>query len=85
MQEAGTPDYTDAAAHGVLPPVKMPRPIFEKLNHEIVAILQAPDVAPRLAADGTEPVGSECTEFDRHIRPEIAKWKKVVAEAGIAG
>jgi tripartite-type tricarboxylate transporter receptor subunit TctC len=83
MQEAGVPGYAVAGWYGVLAPAKVPQPILGKLNREIVAILHLPDVGPRLAADGSEPVGSTRAEFGAHIRSEIAKWRKLVLEAGI--
>ena len=84
MQEAGVPGYAVAGWYGVVAPAKVPQPILEKLNRAIADILRAPDVGPRLAADGSEPVGSTRAEFGTHIRSEILKWKKVIAEAGIA-
>jgi tripartite-type tricarboxylate transporter receptor subunit TctC len=44
--------------YGVIEPLKTPQPIEDRLNKEIVDILRQPDVASRLAADGSEPVGS---------------------------
>ena len=84
MQEAGVPGYAVAGWYGVVAPAKVPQPILEELNRAIADILRAPDVGPRLAADGSEPVGSTRAEFGTHIRSEILKWKKVIAEAGIA-
>jgi len=83
MQEAGVPGYEVAGWYGVLAPAKTPQPIIEKLNREIVRILHTPEMSERLAADGSEAVGSTPQQFGAHIRSEIAKWKKVVAEAGI--
>lgn len=83
MSEAGVPGYAVAGWYGVIAPAKVPQPILEKLNREIVAILQSPEVGPRLAADGSEPVGSTRAEFAEHIRSEIAKWRKLIVEAGI--
>ena len=83
MQEAGVPGYEVAGWYGVLAPAKTPQPIIEKLNREIVRILHSPEMAERLEADGSEPVGNTPQQFGTHIRTEIAKWKKVVTEAGI--
>ncbi len=83
MQEAGVPGYEVAGWYGVVAPVKVPQPILTTLNREIVAILQEPDVARKLAGDGSEPVGSTREAFGAHIRSEIAKWRKLVVEAGI--
>ncbi|MBI4207841.1 MAG: tripartite tricarboxylate transporter substrate binding protein [Betaproteobacteria bacterium] len=83
MQEAGVPGYEVAGWYGVVAPAKVPQPILAKLNREIVEILRSPDVGPRLAADGSEPVGSTREAFGAHIRSEIAKWNKLVKEANI--
>ena len=83
MQEAGVPGYEVAGWYGVVAPVKVPQPILTTLNREIVAILQEPDVARKLAGDGSEPVGSTREAFGAHIKSEIAKWRKLVVEAGI--
>ena len=45
--------------------------------------LQAPDVKERLAADGSEAVGSTPAELDRHMAAEVARFRKVIREAGI--
>ena len=41
-----------------------------------------PDILQRLAADGSEPVGSSPEEFRKFIGEEIAKWGKAVKAAG---
>ena len=83
MQEAGVAGYEVAGWYGVVAPARTPQPILAKLNQEIVGILQMPDVGSRLSADGSEPVGSSREAFGIHIRSEIAKWEKLVREAGI--
>jgi len=83
MQEAGVAGYEVAGWYGVLAPAKTPRPIIDKLNTEIVRILHSPDVQNRLAADGSEAVGSTPEQFGNHIKSEVAKWGKVIREAGI--
>jgi tripartite-type tricarboxylate transporter receptor subunit TctC len=40
-------------------------------------------VKERLAADGSETVGSTPAEFERHIRNEVERFRKVIREAGI--
>ena len=85
MVESGLPNYVIAGWYGVLAPAKTPRPIVDQLNREIVRILHLPEVVERLAADGSEPVGSTPEEFGAHIRAEIARWRKVIQDAGIRG
>ena len=54
-----------------------------KLHAAIAEALKSPDVAQRLAADGSTPVGSTPEQFGAHIKSEIAKWKKLVKEANL--
>ncbi len=83
MEEAGVPGFAVAGWYGILAPDGTPAPIIARLNRDIVRVLRMPDVRERLAADGSEPVGSTPEEFGAHIKSEIAKWRKVIAEAGI--
>jgi tripartite-type tricarboxylate transporter receptor subunit TctC len=83
MQEAGVPGYESATWYGVVAPAAVPRNVIATLNSEIVAILKQPELRDRLAAEGSEPLGSTPDEFGLHIKSEIAKWAKVVKAAGI--
>ena len=83
MAEAGYPAVETTVWNGVLVPAKTPRPIVDRLNAEIVAILKRPEVRERFAAQGAEAVGSTSAEFAAHIRREIDKWGKVVRAAGL--
>ena len=81
--EAGLPNYDVTTWYGVLVPTGTPRPIVERLNAELVRIMRAPDLQERFAATGTEPRTSTPEEFGEYIRQEMAKWAKVVREAGL--
>jgi tripartite-type tricarboxylate transporter receptor subunit TctC len=61
----------------------VPQQIVRKLNAAIVEALKQPEVATRLAADGSIPVASSPEQFNAHIKSEIAKWKKLVKEANL--
>jgi tripartite-type tricarboxylate transporter receptor subunit TctC len=81
VAEAGLPGYEVDQWYGVVTGIKVPRPIVNKLSAAITQLLKAPDVAQRLAADGSTPVGSSPDQFSAHIKTEIAKWQKLVKEA----
>lgn len=83
MQEAGVKGYEFAGWYGVIVPLKTPQPIITKLNREIIDILRQSDVATRLAADGTEPVGSTPEQFGQHIRSEVVKWGTLTKQMNI--
>jgi tripartite-type tricarboxylate transporter receptor subunit TctC len=83
VAEAGLPGYVVDQWYGIITSSKVPKPIVTKLNASIAEVLKAPDVVKRFAADGSTPVGSKPEEFDRHVRSEIAKWQKLVKDAGL--
>lgn len=83
MEEAGVPGFEVSSWYGVLAPAGTPRPVIAKLNQEIVRILRMPDVIERFSRDGVDPAGTTPEQYAIHIRSEIAKWKRVVAAAGI--
>jgi len=83
VAEAGVPGYEVDQWYGVITSAKVPRPIVQKLNQGIAELLKAPDVAKRLASDGSTPVGSSPEQFNVHIKSEIAKWRKLVRDAGL--
>jgi tripartite-type tricarboxylate transporter receptor subunit TctC len=81
--ESGVPGYEVDQWYGVITSSKVPKNIVQKLNVGIVEAVKSPDVAKRLTADGSTPVGSSPEQFNTHIRSEIAKWKKLVKEANL--
>jgi tripartite-type tricarboxylate transporter receptor subunit TctC len=83
VAEAGVPGYVFDPWFGILAPAKTPKDILNKLNREIARILQLPDVKERLLALGAEPAPTTPEGFDAHVRSEVAKFKKIVQDAGI--
>ena len=83
VAESGLPNYEVDQWYGIIASSKVPKPIVMKLNGAIVEALKMPDVANRLATDGSTPVGSSPEQFNAHIRSEIAKWKRLVKDAGL--
>ena len=83
MHEAGVTGYEVAGWYGMVAPLKTPAAIVARLNTETVKALRGPDIKDKLAADGSEPVGSTSEAFGLHIKTEVAKWNKLVKEASI--
>ena len=77
------PGYEVNQWYGVVISAKTPPAIVNKINAGIVAALKSPDVAQRLAADGSAPVGSSPEQFSAHIRAEILKWRKFATDANL--
>jgi tripartite-type tricarboxylate transporter receptor subunit TctC len=83
MMQAGVPRYEVVGWYGVLAPAGTPRAIVQKLNREIARIVHLPDVAEKIAADGSEPVGNTPEEFGAHIKAEVEKWRDLIQKTGI--
>ena len=83
VAEAGVANYEVGVWFGVAGPANMPPDVVRKLNAEINSILKQDDVKRRFADQGVEPVGGTPAQFADHIKLEIAKWAKVVKEAGV--
>jgi tripartite-type tricarboxylate transporter receptor subunit TctC len=83
IAEAGLPGFEVSSMYGVLVPVGTPKDIITKLNSQILGILHMPDVKEILSRQGAEVVGSTPEEFGVFIKEQIAKWAKVIKNAGI--
>jgi tripartite-type tricarboxylate transporter receptor subunit TctC len=83
MGEAGLPGFEVRAFFGFMAPAGTPPAIVAKLHREIVAIMAVPEVHERFLAQAAEPVGNRPEEYAAFIQAEIAKWAKVVKEAGL--
>jgi len=59
----------------------VPKPIVYKLRNTIVEALKDPEIAKRLAAEGSTAVGSTPEQFTNHIRSEMEKWNKLAKAA----
>ena len=62
---------------------KVPAALVKKLSAAIADAVKSPDVAERLKADGSTPVGTNSEQFTVHIKSEIAKWRKIATAAGL--
>src|SRR6185503_6557931 len=83
IAEAGVPGYENSTWFGILAPAGTPPAVVGRLNAELVKASRSQDILERLAPDGGEPVGNSPEHFARHLVTEIARWRKVVKEAGI--
>jgi len=81
VAEAGVPGYEVDQWYGIITGAKVPMAIVRKLNAAIAEAVKSPEVAKRLVAEGSTPVGSTPEQFSVHIKSEIAKWRKLAKEA----
>jgi len=83
IAEAALPGYEVTNWIGMFAPAGTPREIVNKLNSETVRIMQTPEIRTRLTNEGAKFTPKTPDEFTAFVKSEIAKWAKVVKEAGI--
>lgn len=83
LAEAGVPNFEMQSWQGVFAPAGTPKPIVDRLATEIAAIVATPDVQEKLRNLGVEPDGRAAEPFAAFQAAEIAKWGKVIKDAGI--
>jgi tripartite-type tricarboxylate transporter receptor subunit TctC len=83
LDELGIKGQEAETMQGVLVPAGTPKPIVDLLQTEIARIVNLPDVRDKMLAMGLEPDGMSPAEFAAYIKADVAKWKKVIADAKI--
>ncbi|HZM44389.1 MAG TPA: tripartite tricarboxylate transporter substrate binding protein [Burkholderiales bacterium] len=77
------PGFSNNGWYGIVGPAGMPAPIINKLNAEMKRALSNAEFAKHVEAIGMEPAGSTPQELRDWTRSELARWTKVVRDAGI--
>jgi tripartite-type tricarboxylate transporter receptor subunit TctC len=83
MAEAGVPGVVSATDYALYAPARTPKEIIMLMNRETNAVLQMPDLRAKLAAQGIEISASTPEAMRAELAEEIAKWTKVIQDAGI--
>jgi tripartite-type tricarboxylate transporter receptor subunit TctC len=85
IAEAGIPGYEASSWSAIGAPARTPPTIIERLNREFAAILKMPDIQERHAAFGAVITGGTPEQFYNVLKSELAKYGKLVKDAGIKG
>jgi tripartite-type tricarboxylate transporter receptor subunit TctC len=83
LAESGVRGFDVSPWYGLVVPAATPKEIIARLHDAAVATLRNPEVKRRFAGTDLEPVGSTPEQFGAHIRSEVAKWAKVIKDAGM--
>jgi tripartite-type tricarboxylate transporter receptor subunit TctC len=70
---------------GVAAPARLPAPVAERLESEILRALEAPDVRSRLGDTGMTITALRSTQLVEFIRADIRKWAPIVKAAKLQG
>jgi tripartite-type tricarboxylate transporter receptor subunit TctC len=83
VSEAGVKGFEITQWYGFFAPAKTPKEIVERLNQEIVAVMNDPATKAKFAAQGADIVTSSPEALGKLVQSEIAKWSQLIKTAKI--
>ncbi len=83
VAESGYPGFDASLWLALMAPAGTPAAVIERLNKEVIAAVSARDTAETLDKNGAEPLTSTPAELAAMIKDGVAKYAKVVKEAGV--
>lgn len=78
----GFEDYEVSLWSGVLAPAGTPRPVIDRLNADIKAVMTSPQMVERMAGYGIQTTYSTPEAFAERIRVDTAKWARIIEQSG---
>lgn len=76
--EAGVPGYEATIWLGLMAPAGTPKPVVDKLNAAVTAMVKRPDIVKLWTEQGAMPMSMTPEQFDKFLRGDIEKWADVV-------
>ena len=83
VASSGLPGYEYTVMYGIFAPLKTPPALVERLNQEIMRVLNRPETKDGFLKTGVEVVGGTAAEFMATVRSDLARTSKVIKDAGI--
>ena len=83
VAEPGYAGYEAIARTGIVAPAKTPPVLFDKLNAEMVKIMNQADVRDRFHALSFMTIGNRRAEFAAYVKAEFAKWGKAAKDSSV--
>ena len=83
LAESGVPGFDVSTWFAFFVPTGTPRAVVDRVNADVVRIMQAKDMSERLQGMGMNVVASSPEQLAAHVNSEIARWGRVVKEANI--
>ena len=81
--ESGLPGFESVLHYGLLAPASTPRPIIERLNGALRALVDSEEVKQRIFAEGGDPLTSTPEEYAKDIDNEERKWGTLVRKLNL--
>ena len=83
IESGQLPGYDVTTWYGIFAPRGTPRPVIDKLNKTLVAIVAEPSVRERLTKAGVVVKSSSPEEFGKMMEGELDRWDTVRQKAGL--
>lgn len=83
IDESGIKGYQSKSWNSLVAPRQTPAAIVQRLNSEIIAVLNAPQLAEQLKSQGIEPEPGSPAELARYVREEIVRFQNLVNTIGL--
>lgn len=83
MAEAGLPGFTNISWMALVGPGKMPKDIVDRLNKELNAVLEMPEVRAQLERQAMEINPSTPEGLDTILKDQLVTWRNALSGAGI--
>jgi len=80
--EQGVPNVDLAIWVGAFAPAGTPRPIIDRLQRELKAVMALPEVRDRMVSQGQTPLGNTPEEFIANVRADFPKWEALIKASG---
>ena len=81
--ESGLPGFESVLHYGLLAPPGTPRPIVDRLNAALRALVETKEVKQRILAEGGDPLTSTADEYAKDIDSEETKWGTLVRKLNL--
>ncbi|MGD9942639.1 MAG: Bug family tripartite tricarboxylate transporter substrate binding protein [Burkholderiaceae bacterium] len=83
IAESGFPGYEQLQWYALFGPPGMSPAVVERLNREVMRVIQHPDVVKQFTTLGLDVAPSTSAELAELLKSEIASYSKIVRDAGI--
>jgi tripartite-type tricarboxylate transporter receptor subunit TctC len=81
--EAGLPGFEAVLYYGIAAPAGTPKPIVDRINKEMRAIIASDEISKRIVADGGDPAPATPEEYAASIERDEAKWAELIKKIGL--
>jgi len=81
--EGGYPGFEASGWLGIAFPAQTPKAIVQRMYQAVRAVMAMPDVRQTLENSGLDPEVKDPAAFQALIKSDLAKWDKLIKDAGI--